>query len=131
MFFFIKKKKIINSKWTFECDRSGNDLRVVKVTGARCGPACFRDEDCTHFVWNNKDGSDKCFLKKGIVTWDDFQNRKAPGGATFICGIPEAIETKVCDANKCQNRGRCQEEGNDVYSCLCPSGFTGPNCGCK
>jgi hypothetical protein len=41
------------------------------------------------------------------------------------------LVSKACDTSKCQNGGSCQEEGNDVYSCLCPSGFTGRNCECK
>ena len=36
--------------------------------------------------------------------------------------------SKVCKKNLCQNGGICQEDNNDNYNCLCPSGYTGKNC---
>lgn len=45
----------------------------------------------------------------------------------FIC----SEESKVCHGNKCLNGGKCKDTGNDTYSCLCPTGFTGANCQCK
>ncbi len=38
---------------------------------------------------------------------------------------------KACDEKKCQNGGKCQEDGSDEYDCLCPIGYTGKNCECN
>ena len=41
------------------------------------------------------------------------------------------LELKTCYENKCQNGGKCQEDGTDEYECVCPIGFTGKNCECN
>ena len=34
----------------------------------------------------------------------------------------------ACSSNPCRNGASCFELNNGGYSCVCPSGFTGPRC---
>lgn len=37
------------------------------------------------------------------------------------------IETNECEIERCMNGGTCVDELNG-YHCICPPGYTGPNC---
>lgn len=44
--------------------------------------------------------------------------------------VKQGVTTcETCSENKCQNQGVCQEAlSPEGYSCICPSGFSGPTC---
>ena len=44
---------------------------------------------------------------------------------TFYCIF---VEIDNCDSNPCKNGGRCKN-GFATFSCTCPDGFTGNDCG--
>ena len=44
----------------------------------------------------------------------------------IIC-VPFSHYLDECASSPCQNGGNCQDSIN-MYSCICPDGFTGVNC---
>lgn len=71
--------------WAHGCDFPGNDLFDVKVPADQCGLECDADEDCTHFVWTNRDGG-TCWMKTGTVSKND-AIRKC--NQNKICGVKD------------------------------------------
>ena len=40
------------SRWDFNCDFNGRDIRCVPAAGDQCGGVCIANPSCTHFTYS-------------------------------------------------------------------------------
>ncbi|XP_035716051.1 uncharacterized protein LOC110860280 [Folsomia candida] len=76
----------VKVRWASHCNMAGNDLAVLKTTGAdrdSCIRSCLENNFCTHFVTSTNEGG-TCWLKGGAVPDPTLTERVV---ATIFCGF--------------------------------------------
>ena len=65
------------SRWDFNCDFNGRDIRCVPAAGDQCGGVCIANPSCTHFTYSGG----TCCIKRSRGSWHE----QFSSGA--ICGF--------------------------------------------
>ncbi|CAF3423592.1 unnamed protein product [Rotaria sp. Silwood2] len=114
--------------WATSCNFHGNVLSHVETKPELCDPACFQNQECTHYTWTTlNDGT--CWMKTGNVSKAD---AFSTNDTTMVCGVNKddqsVVPISTVQWNEQSWARSCDFPGNELSHVKVSSDFCGPTC---